>query len=432
MFRKALIRLSRDMLSVLGRRRDRRCEREREVAEGLRVLRQPSRPSGLSDEEIALRAIKFRICRELLSGEYKNTDLADKLAPEEEVKVILWRHAVLRKLSREDDRGEVADETHILGEGQSGTVFRVRNARTGQLGAMKMHCGPCTTVDDERFRKERRIYEEQPIPGDMPAYYGKGRWKGVDYFVMELVERFKPRGEGVDLIGYFIALTFVYEKLNRRYLHLDGKLANFAVREGRPVLIDFSCAVAVEDGRTMCVRTGTRKYRSPEAREGRPLTVQSDIYTVAAVLQGLLADERERRVYGDAISHAMANDERERTKSWAEFRKELKEAAAKYRREAAAECRLAKFRAVAGAVVGAVGVVALVASALHVHNRERHSGYSSSDERIGLNAYAATNFVKAAHFLQRAADTGRGSSWRLSSSSDVRLRGHAMSANRTR
>ena len=48
MFRKALIRLSRDMLSVMGRRRDRRCEREREVAEGMRVLRQPSRPSGLS------------------------------------------------------------------------------------------------------------------------------------------------------------------------------------------------------------------------------------------------------------------------------------------------------------------------------------------------------------------------------------------------
>ena len=33
----------------------------------------------------------------------------------------------------------VAQETHILGEGQSGTVFRVRNVRTGHLGAMKMH-----------------------------------------------------------------------------------------------------------------------------------------------------------------------------------------------------------------------------------------------------------------------------------------------------
>ena len=109
MFRKALIRLSRDTLSVLGQRRDRRREHEREVAEGMRVLRQPSRPSGLSDEGIALRAIKFRICRELLSGDYRNTDLADKFTPDEEVKVILWRHAVLWKLSRADDRGEVAE-----------------------------------------------------------------------------------------------------------------------------------------------------------------------------------------------------------------------------------------------------------------------------------------------------------------------------------
>ena len=309
----------------------------------------------------------------------------------------------------------VAQETHIRGEGQSGTVFRVRNVRTGQLGAMKMHCGPCTTVDDERFRKERRICEEQPIPGDMPAYYGKGRWKGVDYFVMELVERFDPRGAGVDLIGYFTALTFVYEKLNGRYLHLDGKLANFAVREGRPVLIDFSCAVTLEEGRTMCVRTGTRKYRSPEAREGRPLTVQSDIYTVAAALQGLLADERERRVYGDAISHAMANDERERTKSWAEFRKELKEAEAKYRRSAEKECRLPKFKAVAGAVVGAVGVVALVGyfGTLVEHaddktktGEERQAGRTDADVQNGLDAYAVKDFAKAAHFLRQAADSG--------------------------
>ena len=116
MFRKALIRLSRDMLSVMGRRRDRRCEREREVAEGMRVLRQPSRPSDLSDEEIALRGIKFRICRELLSGDYKHTDLADRFTPEDEVKVILWRHAVLKKLSREDDRSEVAEAGGISEE----------------------------------------------------------------------------------------------------------------------------------------------------------------------------------------------------------------------------------------------------------------------------------------------------------------------------
>ena len=182
------------------------------------------------------------------------------------------------------------------------------------------------------------------------------------------------------------------------------------------MLIDFSCAVAVEDGRTMCVRTGTRKYRSPEAREGRPLTVQSDIYTVAAALQGLLADERERRVYGDALSHAMANDERERTKSWAEFRKELKEAEAKYRRSAEKECRLPKFKAVATAVVCGIGIVVAFlffcgVMAEHADDKaksdgEKLVGRTAADESLGLDAYAVKDFAKAAHFLRQAADSG--------------------------
>ena len=310
----------------------------------------------------------------------------------------------------------VVGSTHILGEGHSGTVFRVRNVRTGQLAAMKMHCGPCTSVDDERFRKEQRIYEEQPIPGDMPAYYGEGRWKGVDYFVIELVERFDPRGEGVDPIGYFIALTFVYEKLNRRYLHLDGKLGNFAVREGRPVLIDYSCAVTVGEGRTLSVRTGTRKYRSPEAREGRPLTPQSDIYTVAAALQGLLAEDRERRVYGDALAHAMANEELERTKSWAEFRDELKEAEKEYRRNAEKECRLAKFRAAAkwtAVAVCAAAVAYGIIAAISYRNRrgrmlaqEDRELQSRAEYVSGLGCKDLGDLTNAVRLLERALKDG--------------------------
>lgn len=116
LFRKALIRLSRNALSVLGKRRDKLKLHDRLAAEGLQLQRESVRPSGLSDEEIALRGVKFRICRELLSGDYRNTDLADRFTPDEEVKVILWRHAVLKKLSRADDRGEVAEAGGISEE----------------------------------------------------------------------------------------------------------------------------------------------------------------------------------------------------------------------------------------------------------------------------------------------------------------------------
>lgn len=117
MFRKALIRLSRDTLSVLGKRRDRQKLHDRLAAEGLLLQGGPSRSPGLSDEEIALRGLRFRICRELLSGDYRNTDLADKFTPDEEVKVILWRHAVLKMLSRKkDDRDEFVEAGGISEE----------------------------------------------------------------------------------------------------------------------------------------------------------------------------------------------------------------------------------------------------------------------------------------------------------------------------
>ena len=300
----------------------------------------------------------------------------------------------------------VVNKTHILGEGQSGTVFRVRNVRTGQLAAMKMHCGPCTSVDDERFCKERSIYADQPIPGGMPHYYGEGRWEGVDYFVIELVEMFDPYKPGTDVIRYFIELTYVYEGLNKRYLHLDGKRSNLAVRNGHPVLIDYSCSVSVEEGLELSIRTGTRKYRSPEAREGRPLTLQSDIYMFGVVLRSVLLDERDLRIYGPVIDHATANELDDRASDWEVVRTELKNAQAKYLRCVAIESHLPKFKVVSKAVVCGVGVVALVAATLLFLGDEQTESHTDADESLGLELYQSKDIVRSRYFLRRAAESG--------------------------
>ena len=115
-FRRALIRLTRNALSDLGRKRDKRKKDDRELAEALRILGRPSPSSGMSDEEIVLRGIKFRICRALLSGEYLDTDLANKFTADEKAKVILWRHAVLKMLSRMNGRVAVAEAIGISEE----------------------------------------------------------------------------------------------------------------------------------------------------------------------------------------------------------------------------------------------------------------------------------------------------------------------------
>ena len=135
-FRRALIRLSRQTLRVLGMRRDTARARERLVATGLQLLRQPSRSPDLSDEQIALQGIRLRICRELLSGHYKDTDLAGRFSPADDRKIILWRHAALKKLNREDD-GSAADE---LGA-RPWTVTRARqdiNAKIDLIAAEEL------------------------------------------------------------------------------------------------------------------------------------------------------------------------------------------------------------------------------------------------------------------------------------------------------
>ena len=263
------------------------------------------------------------------------------------------------------------DSGRILGEGQSGTVFRVRNVRTGQLAAMKMHCGPCTSVGDETFLRELRIVAAQPVPGGMPAFYGSGRWRGVDYFVMELLEPFDTDRPGPALVADFLRVADILERLNDRYLHLDVKPGNLAARNGRPVLIDFSCAVTPDAGRTLAARVGTRRYRSPEAREGRPLTLQSDIYTTAAALHALLVDERDRRVYGPALRHATDNEPSARTASWAGFRRELLAAEADFRRAARAETRFARFATVVKRAALALAAI-LVAYGCIMYAAHRH------------------------------------------------------------
>ena len=82
----------------------------------------------------------------------------------------------------------------------------------------------------------------------------------------------------------------------RGLLHRDLKPSNVALREGRPVLLDFGVVWELGDGRRCPPdRSGTPQYLAPEQVTRAPLSTATDVYGLGAMLFELLAGERPFR-----------------------------------------------------------------------------------------------------------------------------------------
>lgn len=83
---------------------------------------------------------------------------------------------------------------------------------------------------------------------------------------------------------------------SRGLLHRDLKPSNVALREGRPVLLDFGVVWELGDGRRCPLdRSGTPQYLAPEQITRSPLSTATDVYGLGAMLFELLAGERPFR-----------------------------------------------------------------------------------------------------------------------------------------
>lgn len=79
-------------------------------------------------------------------------------------------------------------------------------------------------------------------------------------------------------------------------LHRDLKPSNVALREGRPVLLDFGVVWELGEGRRCPPdRSGTPQYLAPEQVTRSPLSTATDVYGLGAMLFELLAGERPFR-----------------------------------------------------------------------------------------------------------------------------------------
>src|SRR5437764_1210314 len=197
-----------------------------------------------------------------------------------------------------------------VGHGGMSTVYRAFDTVLERQVAIKlMHREMSSDSDQlERFRREARAVAQLNHPhivtvidaGEGLSADGHGASSGPPYIVLEYVEgdtlkdviRREGRLEIPRAIAYALEIARALEAAHERMIvHRDVKPQNILIdAEGGAKITDFGIARSLtEEGLTVAGRVlGTTDYVSPEQALGRPVTGQSDIYSLGIVLYEML------------------------------------------------------------------------------------------------------------------------------------------------
>jgi tetratricopeptide (TPR) repeat protein/tRNA A-37 threonylcarbamoyl transferase component Bud32 len=201
-----------------------------------------------------------------------------------------------------------------IGRGGMGSVFlaeRDDEQYKSRVAIKLVRRGMDTEFILKRFRRERQILAQLQHPNIAALLDGGTTDDGLPYFVMEHVEGTKVTEycDAHDLtirqrVELFLHVCAAVEYAHSQFVvHRDLKPGNILVDAGgRPKLLDFGVCKVLQSragsGETVdfSVRMLTPEYASPEQILGDPITVGSDIYSLAAVLYELLTAAKPHRL----------------------------------------------------------------------------------------------------------------------------------------
>lgn len=210
-------------------------------------------------------------------------------------------------ISAEFPPGTVLDARYrvvgILGRGGMGEVYRADDLTLGQAVALKFLAGAFEASQNrrDRFTSEVRTAREVAHP-NVCRVYDIGDFDGRVYYAMEFIDGEDlssllrrigrlPQEKGLEIARQLCAgLAAIHEK---GVLHRDLKPANVMLDgRGRVRITDFGLSGAVDAIAPGDVRAGTPAYMAPEQRDGKEVTVRSDVYALGLVLYEIFTGKR--------------------------------------------------------------------------------------------------------------------------------------------
>lgn len=217
----------------------------------------------------------------------------------------------------------------VIGRGGMGTVFlgeRADGAFERHVAVKVLHRGLAEGAAWDRFRRERQILASLQHPAIAQMLDGGVTEAGRPFLVMEHVDgvaidaHVRSRRLSVDeRIRLVIRVADAVDHAHRHLVvHRDLKPSNILVTgEGEVKLLDFGIAKLLEpDAAEPAVtraeaRFVTPEYAAPEQLLGEPVSTQTDVFTLAALLYELLTGSRpyERRPDGSVLERMIRGDE---------------------------------------------------------------------------------------------------------------------------
>jgi serine/threonine-protein kinase len=189
----------------------------------------------------------------------------------------------------------------LLGRGGMGEVYRADDLKLGQPVALKFlpHASFQDAALIERFHGEVRNARQISHP-NVCRVYDIGEVNGDHFITMEYVDGEDlatllsrigrlPGDKALEIARQLCGgLAAAHEK---GVLHRDLKPANVMVDgHGRARITDFGLALRAEEA--LADKSGTPAYMAPEQLEGKPASVESDIYALGLVLYELYTGKR--------------------------------------------------------------------------------------------------------------------------------------------